>query len=253
MTDKRYDCLYISPHLDDAVLSCGAQIADKINAGKSVLNVSLFTANEPDVPPSEFARKFHSWLGLDGNIVDARRKEDIESCRILKADHFHAGLSEALYRLDSANGKPYYNDVKELFDVPAQRDLQVLTEIEHVLKSLPTYSEIYIPLGVGGHVDHQLVRRAAENIFPSDGTYYYEDYPYVSKWGALRKILKPRRRWIPHHKPCSSESVNIKIQATAAHKSQIKMLFGSSDRMHRQILSFYKKRSNGERVWSRRV
>ncbi|KAB2956573.1 MAG: PIG-L family deacetylase, partial [Thermoanaerobaculia bacterium] len=49
------DLLVLSPHLDDAVLSCGGRIADEVARGRDVLVVTVFTADEPAEPPSRLA------------------------------------------------------------------------------------------------------------------------------------------------------------------------------------------------------
>src|SRR6185295_15615325 len=60
-----YDHIYLSPHLDDAALSCGGAIARHANAGARVLVVTICTAAPPsDGPFSDFANEVHQGWGL---------------------------------------------------------------------------------------------------------------------------------------------------------------------------------------------
>ena len=56
MTDF-YPHVYLSPHLDDAVLSCGGLIHRQVVAGQRPLVVTIFAGTPPvDVELSDFAR-----------------------------------------------------------------------------------------------------------------------------------------------------------------------------------------------------
>src|ERR671924_35132 len=55
-----YDHVYLSPHLDDAALSCGGAIARHSSAGARVLVVTICTAlPSPEGPFSSFAEEQH--------------------------------------------------------------------------------------------------------------------------------------------------------------------------------------------------
>src|SRR5258705_8534487 len=73
-----YDHIYLSPHLDDAALSCGGAIARHANAGARVLVVTLCTAAPPPAGPfSDFANAVHqSWGLASAEVVRARLRED---------------------------------------------------------------------------------------------------------------------------------------------------------------------------------
>ena len=78
-----YDYIILSPHFDDAVLSCAGFIAEKVNEDKSVLIITIF-ADIPQKPYTEIAQYFHArWEILD-NPIETRKTEDLEACNILK-------------------------------------------------------------------------------------------------------------------------------------------------------------------------
>src|SRR5690242_15250592 len=75
-----YDHIYLSPHLDDAVLSCGGAIARHTSAGARVLVVTLCTAAPPpDGPLSRFAQNHHLMWGLvpERAMAEREREDDL--------------------------------------------------------------------------------------------------------------------------------------------------------------------------------
>jgi hypothetical protein len=53
----------------------------------------------------------------------------------------------------------------------------------------PAHAELYCPLGIGGHIDHQLMRRAAERL--GRPLRYYADLPYAARGEGLPDDLAP--------------------------------------------------------------
>src|SRR5262245_42598457 len=83
-----YDHIYLSPHLDDAVLSCGGSIARHSAAGARVLVVTICTAAPPPEGPfSDFAKETHNLWGLTADQgMHARLHEDSLAMEHLGAD-----------------------------------------------------------------------------------------------------------------------------------------------------------------------
>ena len=97
----------LSPHLDDAVLSCGGLIARWINRGYDVTVLTIFAGDPPPGPLSPFAQELHSrWDQADGAVA-SRRAEDRIACGRLGASVAHLAFPDALYRR-SAAGDPLY-------------------------------------------------------------------------------------------------------------------------------------------------
>ncbi len=172
--------VYISPHLDDAVCSCGGLIREQTARGERVLVVTLFTMgaqNEKTLPP--YLRALHCLWGF--SVEDPfirRREEDRAALEMLGADYRHLGLQGALYR-QAPDGHYLYPGLG-FFGRPADEDLPLLAHIRRILLDLRSaYPEatFYAPLAVGGHVDHRLVNQAM--LYVPGPTSYYEDIPYV--------------------------------------------------------------------------
>ncbi|MBN1966829.1 MAG: PIG-L family deacetylase [Anaerolineae bacterium] len=181
---KPYSHIYISPHLDDAVCSCGGLIKSQTARGERVLVLTLFTAgieDENELPP--YLRALHLvWgFGTTEGLNDpfaARRQEDLAALDMLGAAHQHIGWRGALYR-QASDGRFLYSGLS-YFGPPVKEDQRLLARIRRLMLSLrQQYPEaiLYAPLGVGGHVDHRLTHQAARYV--PGPMRFYEDVPYV--------------------------------------------------------------------------
>lgn len=252
-----YDAIFLSPHLDDAALSCGGQIAERTARGERVLIVTVMAGEppatgEPATAVSAFVRLLHERWNLGDETVAARRAEDQAACVILGADWLHLDLLDCIYRTD-ASGDAYYTSNPALFGPVAPDDLQQqLPELGAAFAALPAAGVVISPLAVGNHVDHQLVRAAAEETFGS-ALQYYEDYPYMRIPGARDLVLAPDAvEWQARVIPLSPTAVQAKVDAIAAFKSQVGSFFANHADLEQQIAAFTSQ-TGGERIWQRVV
>src|SRR5258708_27390740 len=70
--------LFLSPHADDAALSCGAQIAMLTRSGERVIIFTVMAGEPPiGLQPSDYTRSFHQrWKFTDDTSVSGRRKKE---------------------------------------------------------------------------------------------------------------------------------------------------------------------------------
>src|SRR3989304_1899066 len=90
--------VYLSPHLDDALLSCGGLVAQQVAGGDEV---TVFTVCAGDSPVGEltpFAYELHRRWGGAGSPMGLRRAEDLVACGRLGASVVHLGFADAIYR-----------------------------------------------------------------------------------------------------------------------------------------------------------
>lgn len=166
------NCLILSPHLDDAVLSCGATIHKWVSEGKKVTVVSVFTS-----PGGEG--------GKSSALYEKRRNNDTKAAVILGFSAVHLGFSDAPFR-----DKGLHSFSSLLFH--HGEDGVYVNEISQVIESEIRRLKpecMLIPLGVGGHIDHNLVFRAGLGFHDRVETLaFYEDIPYalVPGWSAVR-------------------------------------------------------------------
>lgn len=215
---RSYQHIILSPHLDDAALSCGGSIAAAVAAGEPVLVVTICTAAPPvDAEFSPLAQHFHAEWGLSpGEVMQTRLAEERAALETLGADGLWAGALDAIYRMPQA-----YHSRETLFGAPDPVDPLVATlhELCHHLRAQFPQAVIYAPLGVGQHVDHQLTCRIAAQL--AGPVMWYEDFPYVAREGELERRLaqldwplRPLARAI-------DERMNARLAAIAAYASQL--------------------------------
>ena len=250
LSPSSYDAIYLSPHLDDAALSCGGQIFQRTRRGESVLMVTVAAGDPPDTPLSAFARSLHDRWQLSTDVVNQRRQEDKRACQILGADYRHLPLTDCIYRVHPETGKPLYTSEEDLFGSVAEAEAELITKLARRMDQLPPADLIVAPLAVGHHVDHQLTRAAAEGCF-GDRLWYYEDYPYVGDEGALAAVLPADRQgWQAKTIALDDAALAGKIEAIMAYASQISTFWRGRTELEAKVRG-YAQQVGGERLWQK--
>lgn len=171
--------LFIQPHYDDVPLSCGGTVALMAERGGSPHMVTVFAGELVDEMVGEFAAWKHSrWKVSDPDQVQAiRRAEDAAAARALGCDVRWLGLPDAIYRGDR------YSSDSELFGALRGEELELAAHLAEEIRHLPEWRDgarVFVPLGVGAHVDHQLVFEAGRHLAALGvEVYAYEDCPYA--------------------------------------------------------------------------
>jgi LmbE family N-acetylglucosaminyl deacetylase len=183
----------LSPHLDDAVLSCGALLTHAHDHAP-VTVATLFTRSGPP-PYTLSARRYLRLTGASDaeKLYAARRAEDREVLERMGVAWRHLSLPDGLFRNKPgcrAATHPWARRIPELARVyPTYRlhlvsgkmsphDASTLQQVADALALLAsgTPGPVLAPLAVGGHVDHLLVRIAAE--CSGRRVVYYSEFPY---------------------------------------------------------------------------
>lgn len=241
-----YDHLYLSPHFDDVALSCGGQIALRTAAGQSVLVVTVTAAEPPADFPSETVHSLHRrWadsLAAEGvtpadaaaGIVARRRAEDRAAFAMLGADVLHLPFLDCIYRA-GPDGLPLYPGPMDMFGAPVPADEGTTDALAEAFAALPPAGRVYLPLGVGHHIDHGATRRAGERVFAAP--FYYEDYPYTMAPGALEEVLPPEARdgWATETIWLTEAALAAKTTAVLAYQSQLSSFFAGHDDLARKL------------------
>ncbi|MCP4356462.1 MAG: hypothetical protein GY796_00390 [Chloroflexi bacterium] len=242
-----YDTIYLSPHLDDAALSCGGQIFKQTAVGKNILIVTVMAGIPSVETVSEYAQELHERWQLAQGVVAARQIEDKVADQILGADYQHWETPDCIYRTD-AQGAVYYADWAQIIGPIHPHEQALVKQLAHELENLPSHQQIVVPLAAGNHVDHQIVRQAAEHCF-GDSSVYYEDYPYVCNEMALTTVIPPHTtEWQAQTIFLSTAAVQARIEAIAAYTSQVSTFFNGRADLEKQI-RYHVQKIGGERVW----
>lgn len=238
--------IFLSPHFDDAAYSCGGAIWELSRRGEDV-QVWTICTGEPPGPLTPFAESLHlRWGTSAGMVIDVRRGEDRQACRILGAGFRHFGIPDCIYRR-LPDGSPLVNREEDLWQSlpPAEEPLSVGLEAR-LRAVVPIPSVLVSPLGWGGHVDHRLARRVAEGAagdLPGVDLCYYADFPYVLRGDGDRPGPEPG--WQVEKISLSRRAVRAWEDAIAAYTSQQSTFWGSRKEMENE-LEGYAQSSGGQ-------
>ncbi len=241
MPNQLYQRIYLSPHLDDAALSCGGRIYQERQAGLSVLVLNIFAGDPPPAATeTAFVAALHARWELDTNPVQARRAEDQRALALLDAAGLYWELPDCIYRRHPATGQFLYYTEKHLNGPVHPSEEGLVETVAQRLAALPLAAggHVYAPLTVGGHVDHRLVRQAAEAWgAPGGELVYYEDYPYAARPGTLAAILGDGN-WRDELLYLAEREMAAKIAAIACYDSQISTFFCGVDEMAQRLRAY---------------
>jgi LmbE family N-acetylglucosaminyl deacetylase len=150
--------LALSPHLDDAVLSCPVHLQRLRAQGQAVVVATIFTEGDQSAEAQ----------------YRQRRAEDRRAVRALGCSRFHFGFLDAPFRSDA------YRDFCGIAfgEVDPTTQAAVADRIGRLAARLKP-ERVFAPLAVGNHVDHRLVRQAALRAVSHDRLLFYEDRPYA--------------------------------------------------------------------------
>lgn len=144
----------------------------------------------------------------------------------------HLGLVDAAFR--GCNGSDF-PDLRSLWAGqlgPGGADL-VAAAAQRLSSRSVASVQVVAPLGIGGHVDHLIARKACEQVFGAASLAYYADMPYARapwRWRAAqcRQAALSRRswRWISPRKQ----------QVLRAYASEMPLLFKSAPKFAELLL-----------------
>ncbi len=264
--------VFLSPHLDDVVLSCGGTIHELVRRNETVKVITVF-AGLPDLnqPISSFAKFQHDTWEKYGvrtkypnyKPYDMRRAEDTEALRYFGIEPIWFDFLECIYRGDSDQW--YYNSQEAIFGNIHADEKRIVESIVNAIKqnvAINSETIIYSPIGIGHHIDHQLVLLSALGLIEDVKiVYFYQDYPYVQKFPnrfiansleLLTSLTSVDCIWYSIIQYFSEEGLKTKIKAISAYQSQLESLFGGVESMTQDTNKFaYQIGQNkpAERYW----
>lgn len=237
--------IYISPHFDDAVLSCGGLIALQSRQGLHTEIWTIMAGDPPAAPLSQFALENHALWGLPGVLetVAMRRAEDEQAAVRVGAELVHFDFSDCIYRR-SPKGEPLYTQTVTCPPDPSDRKLP--NRIAVTLRSELRKDDLLIcPLALGGHVDHVLVRQAVEKL--GEPVRYYADVPYVLN---NPETLAPGIAALDSEfHPLSETDLSGWLEGVAAYQSQLSSLYKGQGTLAQAIRSYWAVMT-GIRLWA---
>lgn len=236
--------IYLSPHFDDAALSCGGLIWEQVKAGGTVEVWTICAGEPPAQEFSVFAQELHTRWGLSAKEAIARRRqEDQDALERLGAQPRYFSLPDAVYRVHSKTGEHLYPDWEAVIGGMHPGDEAYLNRMlfalaEQLEEGEPGEVAVAAPLTLGNHVDHLLTRGIAERLrFP---LWYYPDYPYVLQYADEIPLLAPIGA-VGHSFSVTEEGLAAWQESVAAYVSQLSTFWNSDEEMRQAITDFAEK------------
>lgn len=186
---KKNRCYFISPHLDDAILSAGGLISTLAKTHK-VKVITIFS-KASEKPYTFFCRRYLNtchYQDADMFFKD-RKKEDQRLFHRLGIDPQYLDFADAAWRKKTKKNW-LINILPELSHLYptrfhilsgriSQEDIILIDQIKKKLISfIPPNKKtiVFCPLAIGQHVDHIIVREICRQIFKQ--VIFWSDYPY---------------------------------------------------------------------------
>lgn len=217
----------VSPHFDDAALSCADHARAWLSAGAEPLVVNVFTAAGAIGAGSALMAANLAATGVNNAraYVAIRQAEDHACMQALGLRAVDLGFVDAGFRGAEV---PDYVDLRAL--CVAKLPARELDRVSQVAQALSAYAHARLalcPLAIGGHVDHLITKTACERVFPAARLAYYADMPYARApwrwtWSALPKLQRRRVSLLT----MSAQ----KRAALALYRSQMAVLFRAPPR-----------------------
>ena len=216
----------ISPHLDDAVFSCGGLLALLSDAGWRVELATVFAASVTN--PTGFALDCQLDKGLPAEVdyMALRRDEDREAARMVGASPRWLPFVEAPHR--------GYGSAGALFGASVATDAvedQVAEALGALLAALSP-DLVLAPQAIGGHVDHRATVRALRRI-ERPATVWWRDFPYDVRGPSPAEPFAVMMAGLPERVvPVDAEQKRV---ACSAYRSQSGFQFGGAEGLARLL------------------
>ncbi|MCC6994135.1 MAG: PIG-L family deacetylase [Deltaproteobacteria bacterium] len=243
--------IFVSPHLDDVVLSCGGLVARAAATATTTVEVITVCAGQPREALTPLARQLHAAWGLDTEPVAARRDEDRRALALLAAQPRWFEELDAVYR------HPAYCTGPALFGPPHPDDdlaARLARRLEAVVAAQPE-AHYYFPLGVGDHVDHRVTHQVGAKLAARGvDVAFYEELPYALTPGALGHRLELLGERLLPRLVDVAEVFALKLRAGLEYRSQIASLFRDAAGLELLLSAYAAGLAGGchERLWTGR-
>ncbi len=235
--------LVLSPHRDDAAFSLALSIDAWLRQGHSVTIINVFTRSL--YAPFSDAESVHENDRLS-YVSAMRRKEDEAFLRQVNgATMVDLNIKDAPLRLHCSA------DI--VCDVPVDPADGAFAKIQKALIKYTSRPDtaLVLPLALGNHVDHRVVRDASLPASVGFACAFYEDLPYAARPGVAVDLRRFREevdtRYHKHLHPvvCShGRGIAWKRTIALGYSSQIR------EDLANRVSDFAHRYHGNERIWA---
>lgn len=256
--------VFLSPHLDDVVLSCGATVAKLRQQGERVVILTVMAGDPPDpVPDTPAVRALRAAPADVNQAMMQRRLEDAQAATCLGVQVYHLALLDSAFRTAPALGglTPLYpTPESQVGPVHPMDDLRV-----RLLATPLPFAErikcLYAPISAGNDVDHQLVRDWAlvlSGPLSAPELCFYGEFPDVLARPAQETALRyfgsmtPALSLTAETFPVTRTELQMKLSAIACYMSEVRpMQWDNRAAMENRMIEWMQASGGGtsERFW----
>jgi LmbE family N-acetylglucosaminyl deacetylase len=229
--------IYLSPHLDDAALSCGGLIWQQAQEGEDVQVWTVCAGEIPPGPLSLFTQVLHRrWEIPEDSVVTERRREDLLALKLLGVSGHHLSIPDAVYRRHPKTNEVLYSTWEDVQAGIAPGEERLVDRVVlDLARLLPKEAVLIAPLTLGNHVDHLLTRVAAEQLHRP--IKYYLDFPYTRDHADVIPELVPAGYEQVVY-PISEKALTVWQEGIAAYSSQLTSFWTSIKQMRAEIQAY---------------
>lgn len=231
---SKIPCYFISPHLDDAILSAGGLLS-YLSGKTSITLINVFT--KPGHKPYTAAAKGflrHCGFNNADELYKHRYAEDDAVCKKLGIRSIHLGFIDGSFRRRIKTSRVIKYLAKRIPEIEhsyplgrkilrlAKDDQIMAVEIKQKLLEITKHEKVFIifcPLGSVKHMDHVLTRDICMSTFQN--VIFWNDYPYINK-------IKKKHLFLKKHSLTQfswEKNIEDKKNLIKLYKSQLPSLF----------------------------
>lgn len=169
------NCIFISPHFDDFIFSCSTLASKLQGDGYRINVVNLFTkGTSPPYPKDTLWLLRKCGFKNANDYFLAREKEDKSALSSLGLTSLNLNFIEGPFRLNVSFDKLFLPNPKQEFSLYKSLRRKVTNVMNRLFNKQKV--TIFLPLGIGNHIDHLLVNNSLSEL--PNNIIYYEDIPY---------------------------------------------------------------------------
>ena len=214
------------------------------------VEVWTFATLDPDAASlSPYAKALHERWKITKNPSHMRREEDKQALSGLGCGWIHLDYPDCIYRFNPLTNEPLIQKDEDLFSSDIQVDLPLVNNMLLSLKEkigaqrvqnqknglADPELEFFVPLAVGGHIDHRNTRLAAEKLeLP---LFYYADLPYAAMNPELVEASLPKGT-LPIRYEITAAGIKAWQNSIACYTSQISSFWSSLEEMKAALVDY---------------
>ena len=234
--ERARDILLVSPHADDVAYSLGGHLITGALPGKHCVLVTVFSVSDfaPYLLPPSGDSRVVSQVRAD----EDRRFAMSHDLQLIRLDHQEAPIRDNIRHVNDL-----FKNHLEIIGHPYLP--QVRATIGGLLQ-LKRWSKVFGPLGLGGHIDHLLVRETLDSLFRKGSRFFfYEDLPYAGEIAVedYHSELPLLTAGMASTSLPPSDWLDLKLKCLKFYGSQV------ADKDLCSVIEATD-RANGERVWT---